>query len=435
MQRADRATRYVRWYRVLLAIVAMAVIGLGFVEPEVQRYNPFAPRIVLGGFAIVGLLGSLVWPWLRDHLREWLTANGYMLLAWFLYTSHVNGMGVDNVVSLVPIVVLVAALARTRAEVLALSVSFLAGAAFAYAGPNPDTLPFSVLVVLLGAVVVGLGGMSLSRAELEDALDHANAGLEQRVHQRTLALAAANDKLRAEIVERELAQAAAQQASQAKSTFLANMSHELRTPLTAILGYAEILEEEDLSAQARTDLGRVRSSAAHLLTIIQDVLDLARIESQQIELAIRRVDLSGIMEASVELTSPMLETSRDLLVVTVPPGLEVDADPVRLRQVFVNLLSNAAKFTRDGEVRFEASVHDDVVCVGVVDTGIGMSPELVARVFDRFSQGDESPTRQHGGTGLGLAISRELVRAMGGDITVSSIKGEGSTFTVSLPRV
>ncbi len=423
--------RHLAWYRALLIIVAVVLVALGFMPHETPRFDPFVARLVIAGFALLGLVLSYWVEPVRRGLRAWLMACGYGMLVWFLYTGSVNGLRVENAVSLVPMVILVAALAHSVWDIIGIAVFFVIGATLAYADVPDPALPLPVLLILQGAVIVGLGGMSLSRSRLEHELAHANEHLEQRVQERTAELAAANERLREEIQVRIQAEAVAKEASQAKSLFLANMSHELRTPLTAILGYADLLAE-DLEGQALADLERIQSSAKHLLTIIQDVLDLARIESKQLELANDVLVLDEVVEEAVELTRPQIEANGNRVVRECAPDLRVRGDRLRLRQVFVNLLSNAAKFTRDGEVRVWCEQTDEKVRIHVQDTGIGMSPEVASRVFERFAQGDESPTRQYGGTGLGLAISKELVEAMQGALTVESELGVGTTFTVEL---
>lgn len=423
--------RYVNWFRVLLVLAAAAVIGIGLVPRPPEHYDSFLARVLLGGVAVLGVVGSWVWSPLRAHLRLWTMATGYVLLGWFLYMSAVNGMGADNVLGLVPLVVLVSALARSVPAILSFGAYLAFGLVLVYATLEAPVIPLPIVLILDGVIVVGLGGMSLSRAQLEAALAESNASLEERVRERTRELAASNERLREEVQIRIQAESRAQDASRAKSAFLANMSHELRTPLTAILGYTELLREEDDPASAEEDLEKIHGSASHLLSIIQDVLDLARIESDQLKLEVAPLGLDDVVQAALALTTPQLEANRNEVVWEGAPDVRVLGDEIRLRQVFVNLLSNAAKFTVDGEVGIVWERRGDRVAVQVWDTGVGMSPQTAARVFERFAQGDESPTRVHGGTGLGLAISHELVHAMEGTLTV----GVGATFTVELPAM
>jgi len=239
----------------------------------------------------------------------------------------------------------------------------------------------------------------------------------------------------------ELARDQAMAATRAKSQFLTNMSHELRTPLNAIIGITEMLKED---AQETGDepliepLERIHHAGAHLLALINEILDLAKIESGKFELHPEEIDLRCLLEDVSRTAEPLAAKNGNRLDVTIAPDLgNIHADPVRVRQVVFNLLSNACKFTRNGTVTLranrEAGSGGDQVSISVQDTGIGLTEEQCAKLFQEFTQADSSTTRKYGGTGLGLAISRRLCRIMGGDIEVSSTVGKGSTFTVTLP--
>jgi hypothetical protein len=237
----------------------------------------------------------------------------------------------------------------------------------------------------------------------------------------------------------------AEAASRSKSQFLANMSHELRTPLNAIIGYSEILleeTEEEAHAGLRPDLAKIQSAGKHLLALINDILDLSKIEAGKMDLYLEVSDLAQVVEDVTATVRPLAEKNGNRLEVHLADDLgTVHSDVTRIRQVLLNLLSNACKFTQGGTVRLEAArenAHDrgeDWVWFSVADEGIGMSPEQMERLFQAFSQADSSTTARYGGTGLGLAISRQFCRLMGGDIQVESREGEGSTFTVRLPAV
>jgi signal transduction histidine kinase len=235
-------------------------------------------------------------------------------------------------------------------------------------------------------------------------------------------------------------------ANQAKSFFLANMSHELRTPLNAIIGYAELLREEleDKGVRdASVDLEKIRGAGRYLLSIINDVLDLSKIEAGRIDMFWESFALDEFVEEVAGLVRPQAEARRNRLeVVRAPGGLgSVTVDRTRLQQAIANLLHNACKFTEAGMVRLavvrepgrEGDIIDEWIVFKISDTGIGMAPEVVRELFQPFSRGELGASRKYEGTGLGLAISRRLVRLMGGDITVESTPGKGSTFTVRIP--
>ncbi|MFQ5954112.1 MAG: response regulator [Kiloniellales bacterium] len=245
-----------------------------------------------------------------------------------------------------------------------------------------------------------------------------------------------------ELVEKlEIARDQAMQATQAKSRFLASMSHELRTPLNAIIGITEMLQDdaEDLGQDDLLEpLGRITRAGMHLLQLINEILDLSKIEAGRLELHLEDIRIATLIEDLVTTARPLTDQNQNRLVVHCPDDLGgMHADLTRVRQIVLNLLSNACKFTENGEVRLEAGRQRlsgrDWVEFTVADSGIGMTPEQLAKLFQEFSQADSSTTRRYGGTGLGLAISRRLARLMGGDIEVASTQGEGSTFTVRLP--
>jgi signal transduction histidine kinase/CheY-like chemotaxis protein len=239
----------------------------------------------------------------------------------------------------------------------------------------------------------------------------------------------------------ERARGEAEASSRAKSQFLAQMSHELRTPLNAIIGYSELLTEHPArfgTEGAKEPLERVLRAGKHLLNLINELLDLAKIESGKITLVYEEVDARALLNDVAETARSLAEQNRNTLSVECPPDLApFRVDRKRLTQILLNLLSNACKFTADGRVSLSVSVAERRgqrwMDFAVADTGIGMTPEQLRKIFQDFAQGDASTQQRFGGTGLGLAISRRLCQMMGGDLTVVSESGKGSTFTAHLP--
>ena len=234
-----------------------------------------------------------------------------------------------------------------------------------------------------------------------------------------------------------------EEANKAKSAFLANMSHELRTPMNAIIGYSEILIEECEEMEPEEieqDLEKILSSAKHLLGLINDVLDLSKVEAGKMSIYLEPVHLRGFINDVVVTLKPLADKNNNKLVVDLDELSDdcITTDITRLKQIILNLSSNACKFTKEGIVSISLRIDRDSepksqLVVAIRDSGIGMTDEQMNRLFADFSQADVSTTREYGGTGLGLSLSRRFCRMMGGDITVESVKDQGSIFTVSLP--
>ncbi len=249
-----------------------------------------------------------------------------------------------------------------------------------------------------------------------------------------------SDRVRMEQQLRE-AKEAAESASRVKSAFLANMSHELRTPLNAIIGYSEILSE-DAADEGNTamvaDLDKIQAAGKHLLGLINDILDLSKIEAGRMDVYLEQVFLARMVEEVKTIVNPMMAKNENRFVIDCPIDIgTLRTDVTKLKQSLINLLSNAAKFTKSGEVRLCLSREDteagEVVRFDVSDNGIGMSEEQMGRLFQAFTQADSSTTRNFGGTGLGLTITRHFAAMLGGSIAVKSQPGVGSTFTIELP--
>lgn len=226
-------------------------------------------------------------------------------------------------------------------------------------------------------------------------------------------------------------------ANKAKSQFFSNMSHELRTPLNAIVGYSELLLNETYQEKS-TDLNKglqaIESSANHLQELINDILDLAKIEAGKAELHIDDVSISNLLDQLKTTAMPLALKNKNNLIVNMPnTSITIKADNLKLMQILLNLISNACKFTKQGDITVNVLEKDAHIIFSVQDTGVGMTKEQADKIFQEFQQADTSITGSYGGTGLGLTISKQLATLMGGEISVTSEKGKGSVFTVTLP--
>ena len=257
------------------------------------------------------------------------------------------------------------------------------------------------------------------------ALQDAYSGLERRIEERTRELAIANQRL--------------DEASKHKSEFLASVSHELRTPLNAIIGFTRLVlrkTESQIPTLQRENLQKVLISAQYLLDLINGLLDLAKIEAGRMEVVAAPFQLTTLINEAITSIEPNLKDDRVQLTAQIDhdlPALITDRD--KLKEIILNLLSNAANFTEQGEITISAAHADGFLKLAIADTGTGIEPEALDCIFDEFRQIDIPGGRKHGGTGLGLAIVKKLVTLLGGDITVQSQIGRGTTFSVNLPMV
>jgi signal transduction histidine kinase len=298
-------------------------------------------------------------------------------------------------------------------------------------------LALAGLVLILGVVLAfsltrtvrALRRQTIERARAEEANRQLAETLELRVMERTTELSDTLQQLEA--------------ASRHKSEFLANMSHELRTPLNAIIGYSEMLLEEAEAAQQTefaSDLQKIGTSGTHLLELVNEVLDFAKIESGKMELYLETFNVPQMLIDAAAVVQPLADKNESSLAVRCDDSVGIIyADLTKVRQTLINLLGNACKFTRKGSIILTATrryqAGEDWISFSVADTGIGINAQQMSRLFQPFSQADSSTTRKYGGTGLGLVLSQQMCRMMGGDIAVESEEGKGSTFICTLPAV
>jgi signal transduction histidine kinase/HAMP domain-containing protein len=244
-------------------------------------------------------------------------------------------------------------------------------------------------------------------------------------------------QLEESIRAKDAARAAAEQASATKSAFLANMSHELRTPLNAIIGFTRIVRRKSLGLLPEKqieNLDKVLGSADHLLELINNILDISKIEAGRMEITLTSFDLKPLVDDCISTVTPLARPGVRLFAELPATLVPLVSDSAKVTQILLNLLGNAVKFTHSGEIALSVSQDANGTCLSVRDTGIGIPGEALGKIFDEFQQVDSSTTRKYGGTGLGLAISRHMARLLGGELSVESTVGRGSTFTLCLPE-
>ncbi len=413
----------VAWQRVVTAnyerfIPAVELANTGSVQPFYSRMNPLYGDLSIAMDALSVEGQSQATSALEDVRAAYLSAR----------TVIIGDTGLTILIS--------AVIGLVLSGRIAMRIGRLTSATAQVAAGDLDRQVDVVSRDELGTLAQSFNQMVMSLREQRTILEQRNAELHTSLLRQEQLTA---DLVRGKQAEEEAqrAQAAAEAASQAKSMFLANMSHELRTPLNAILGYAQLLKmgvgTGDPEAQA-TYLDSILGAGRHLTSLISNVLDFSKIEQGKIELHIGPVEVEPLIREVADIIHPLVRQQQNELTIHIESEIgTILTDGPKLRQILVNLLSNAAKFTEAGTISLHVHAAAEMIEFAVIDTGIGISAEDLSKLFQPFSQVDSSVTRRVDGTGLGLALSRQLCRALGGDISVESEAGHGSTFRVVLP--
>ncbi|MBC8163661.1 MAG: MCP four helix bundle domain-containing protein [Roseiflexaceae bacterium] len=395
----------------------------GTVQPALNRLNPLFADLVDAAQQLSGENQQQA----TDAL---ITVQG----------SYLSARSVIVVVTLATLL-LSAGIGLLLATRLANRVQRLTSATVEVAAGNFERRVEVVSADEIGVLASNFNRMVSSLRSQHAALEQRNSEIAANLHRQQQLT---QEILRGKQAEEQATRArtAAEAASQSKSMFLATMSHELRTPLTAIIGYTQLLQMRATMGQPDMlpELDRLRGAGKHLLTIISNILDFSKIEQGHLDVDISPFEIESVVREVAALSEPQAAErgNRIRLILTPDVGL-IESDISKLRQILFNLLNNAVKFTEQGLITINTHLErrdgDLYMLFSIADTGIGMTEEQLGRLFQPFTQADSSVTRRYGGTGLGLALSRQLARLLGGDITVVSELGQGSTFTLALPTV
>lgn len=440
--------RYARGLRFLdRAVDIFRFVGLaGLLAPVIAATVGTLALSLAGGASIGGAVATW-WTWWIGDVAGILAVTPFVL-AWSRDPgSAVESRGWGEVLGVAVSVVAVASVAFVAGfPVEALAIPCLVWAAFRFGLRGASSLTLLLAVIAIAGTLHGRGTFAHLPRGIALLFLQAFVGviavaslvlcavIEERAS-RTRALLRARD-------EAQTARAAAEEANRAKTMFLATASHELRTPLNHIIGYGEMLEEDARTegrAAAAADLGKILRSAKDLLAVVSSILDMARLEAGTIEIEYREFEVGPVVEEVKAACAPLAEKNRNALSARVAEGGgRLKTDRAKVRQALLHLVDNACKFTRDGAVSVEARREESEgrawTTFAVTDTGIGITPQQLVGLFRPFVQADGTATREYGGLGLSLAIARQFARKMGGDITVESTPGKGSTFRMRIPE-
>jgi signal transduction histidine kinase len=431
------------------------VRAFGWIIVLIFVANSFSQRSVGYGLWALLIVVTLSWPHIAYQLASRSTNSKRFELRVLMVDCFLIGLFIvlldfepmvstELFIMLIVTTISIGGVAAAVRGILSFAIACVLFGSMTSFSFNPERTTLTSILVAIAAFFYAISTGHMSHLATSKAVER---GRELKLRNKTIEEQSQLLEKAQKIAEIERqtavsARALAEEANQSKSAFLANMSHELRTPLNAIIGYSEMLIEEMTENKADNvtlaDLGKIKSAGKHLLGLINDVLDLSKIEAGKVELNYERIDIPQLIDYITSTTQPLVAVNRNQLVLKIPKDIGyIESDATRVRQVLFNIMSNAAKFTQDGIITLATLRQTDAegierLVIDVTDTGIGMSADQMSKLFQPFVQADSATTRKYGGTGLGLDISRKLCRMMGGDVTLQSEPGKGSCFTVTI---